>query len=793
MSRLCIFFVLIIAMTEVWIRTKAGFGMDDTSSDGLAWYFDNSVKSIFTTNGRAVNIPAQSNRLDEGCRSKLVCSSGSNGLITPVSDAAYTAYGKLPLYFIQNDGQMDERVKFYEKGSGHTMYFTEEGVYVMLIAANPSISPDERSPDEICPDFIGQAGRTQLSGLNSLNRSNNKSALSPQTLEMPDTSCSDSVPKHGQTEFVRATQSPAPNTAIISLSFIGANKHPKIVAEGLQKGKINYFIGNNPEEWRTNIPTYSAVVYKEIYDGIDIKFYGNNRHLEYDIIVRPGADPSQVRFAYKGGEDMRVNENGDMEIIVRNSSNGLNGLNCLNALNTEEKIIQKRPYVYQEIDGERVEIEGRFRVLSLDGKFIHGFHVTSYDTAHTLIIDPILEYSTYIGGNVSDLSYAIAVDSSGSAYITGYTQSSNFPVVGTITGYATNTDTFVTKIGTETPITLAYSTYIGGSNIDYGIGIAVDGSASAYITGYTYSSNFPRVGTSTGFAGGSYDAFVTRLGVSGDTLEYSSFIGGNGDDLGQGIAVDSSGSAYVVGYTTSANFPRVGTSTAKKSGEDVFVTRLGTGTPLALIYSTYIGGSGNEHGRGIAMDGSGSAYITGYTASSDFPVVGTSTSKNLEKMPLSPNSAQGLPLRLFIPLTSGEVIMIMDEELLWTAPALRILPDIPNLTTFPAWGQRLVMLQILMPLSPNSVQRHPLRLSTLLTLVEVVVMPALELPWIASTLPISPGIPNPAIFPSWGQLQATPEVVMMPLSQSSAQRRPLHLSTPLTSGEVVVMLYLESP
>ena len=119
---------------------------------------------------------------------------------------------------------------------------------------------------------------------------------------------------HAQTEFVRATQSP--NTAIIGLIPIGANKHPKIIAEGLQKGKVNYFIGDNPGAWRTNIPTYGAVVYKDIYDGIDIKFYGNNRQLEYDIIVKPGADPSQVRFAYEGIEDLRINENGDLEIII---------------------------------------------------------------------------------------------------------------------------------------------------------------------------------------------------------------------------------------------------------------------------------------------------------------------------------------------------------------------------------------------------------------------------------------------------------------------------------------------
>ena len=732
-------------------------------------------EAVFTINGKPVAERRQGERSD------------TPGL-TPEAPTRQTqeVYGKLPLYFIQNDGQMDERVKFYEKGNGHAIFFTDDGVYLSLQKVQDPNSETINSNFEI--------------------RNPNYAIRNPKS-------------------------------AIVRLIPLGANKHPKIVAEGLQQGKVNYFIGNQPEGWRTNIPTYGAVVYKDIYDGIDIKFYGNNRQLEYDVIVRHSADPSQVRFAYEGIEDLRVNENGDLEIIVSksgeacpepvewagsaqqtgsNQSNdcpplaGVKGVDgavllqpepsyllntgvygaggilytaslirlvseyldrgyeyvipaeagiqkntgfrvkpgmtdscklmslCIEGINggvqvanpksgfgqalnpqracpgeggdlspqyekqppespffkgdlgkefvkgdlgkdctasytrqsqgmsdpyyAEEKIIQRRPYVYQEIDGKKVEIEGEFRVLSSgygvkklaaqnpkpepqnpklamvspqstvlnlqsethNPQFFYGFCVAPYDTSRPLIIDPVFEYSTYIGGDSTDKGYAIAVDNSGSAYVTGFTTSSNFPRVGTTTGYATNTDVFVTKLGTETPLALIYSTYIGGSNIDYGIGITVDGSGSAYVTGYTYSSNFPLTGTSTAKKSGA-DAFVTKLGASGDNLEYSTYIGGSGDDLGQGIAVDNFGSAYITGYTSSSNFPVVGTSTAKKSGDDVFVTRLGTETPLALIYSTYIGGSGSELGRGIAVDGSGSAYISGYTTSTNFPVVGTTT------------------------------------------------------------------------------------------------------------------------------------------------------------------------
>ncbi len=660
MSMLRLFCALITFLTIVLGYTVTGFCLEETSQLCRGCGFGNEEYSspIFTINGKALHTAGKDSSRPKSKQTMKFSKYAADlqhgdfaeykGLNTPPLDAethspVRMSYGKLPLYFVQNNGQMDKRVKFYEKGIGHTMLFSEEGVYL------------------------------SLTGSNGLNKES--SASQRKTQDKSEISNSYATGEHGQTAFTSTTRS-----AFISLIPIGANKHPEIFADGLSMGKVNYLTGNKKTNWITNVPTYSAVVYKEIYDGIDIKFYGNNRQLEYDIIVKPGADPTQARFAYAGIEDLRVNENGDMEIIVKKGAE-----DSSNVLNTEVKIIQKRPYVYQEINGKRTEIEGRFEVetskqtqggadkfclavypadndaqkdsqqsgsntLNQSGDhkseiahltYCYSIKVASYDTSHSLIIDPILEYSTYIGGaNMDDVGRGIAVDSSGAAYITGYTASDDFPVVGTDTpfhGPAETYDAFVTKLGTDSPLGLGliYSTYIGGNDDDYSYGIAVDGSGSAYITGYTESSDFPVVETETDIGDwpliastlrGTRDAFVVKLGASGDTLEYSTYIGGAGNwDTAHGIAVNGDGYAYITGYTDSANFPVLGTDTEKNGVEnyDAFVTKLSAETPVELVYSTYLGGSSDDQGYAIAVDGYGSAYIAGETLSSDFPVVGT--------------------------------------------------------------------------------------------------------------------------------------------------------------------------
>ncbi|MBI5232939.1 MAG: choice-of-anchor D domain-containing protein [Deltaproteobacteria bacterium] len=387
------------------------------------------------------------------------------------------AYSNLSLYFIQNDGQIDEQVVYYEKGGGHATYFTKEGVYLSLVRKETSLTKKE-TPSPQMGD--GKRGRGTQVPLGS-----------------------------GESVIVES----------IKLSFIGANKNPDIIALDQQEGKVNHFIGNDTAKWRTNMPTYSSVLYKNIYDGIDIRFYGqptptravwlgypagSPKTLEYDIIVKPGADPNIVRFVYEGIEGLKVADTGDMEISLK-----------------QGKIIQKKPYVYQEIDGERKEVDGNFAVESLTddasrARFSYSFALASYDRTIPLIIDPALVYSTYLGGSGNDYGEDIAVDASGSAYVTGYTGSADFPTMNPIdASLGGNYDGFVAKIN-PAGSALVYSTYLGGSDVgsgyDAGYGIAVDIAGNAYVTGHTYSVDFPTMGPIDISYNGSYDAFVTMIG-----------------------------------------------------------------------------------------------------------------------------------------------------------------------------------------------------------------------------------------------------------------------------------------
>ncbi|OQZ05012.1 MAG: hypothetical protein B6D34_00225 [Candidatus Brocadia sp. UTAMX1] len=384
-------------------------------------------------------------------------------------------YGKLPLYFIRNEGQMDEEVKFYEKGSGHTTFFTERGVTWSLAEKEEkeASSRDEEGYKAVMADGTAKPGLSTLQE-QRLATDDNRDAASKRERQRPE----------------RSTHNTA-RPQLITLVPLGAKKNPEIVAEGQQECKVNYLIGNDPAKWKTHIPTYQSVVYRELYKGIDMKFYGNNRQMEYDIIVKPGASPSRVQLSYVGVEDVRIHDNGDMEIVLgsplkegsqRKSGSkrqppespfvkGEAGVSGESRERSERTILQKKPYVYQIIDGKKVEIEGKFRVLSAGhgdknrksgansgwnptknqaSSFLYGFTVASYDKRYPLVIDPTLVYSTYLGGNGDDRGIGIAVDSAGNAYVTGGTNSSDFPTAnamyGSNTGY---TDAFVTKIGAD--------------------------------------------------------------------------------------------------------------------------------------------------------------------------------------------------------------------------------------------------------------------------------------------------------------------------------------------------------
>ena len=409
--------------------------------------------------------------------------------------------------------------------------------------------------------------------------------------------------------------------AILRMRFVGANLKTRV--EGLEKlpGIVNYFIGNDPKKWRTNIPIYAKVRHKNVYPGVDLVYYGNQRQLEYDFVVRPGADPNLIKLAFQGAEDVRIDGQGDLILQV---SGG------------ELRLL--KPNVYQEIKGKKQIIDGRYilqssqndeRLTNNDERNLVavqvGFQVAPYDAARPLIIDPVLFYSTYLGGTGDDFGFSIAVDGSGNAYVTGGTGSANFPTtLGAFqTAYGGGVqDVFVTKLN-PTGSGLVYSTYLGGSGGDGANGIAVDASGVAYVTGNTSSTDFPTTlgAFQTTFAGGFGDVFVTKLNAAGSALVYSTYLGGSGDDSGYGIAVDVAGDAYVTGPTTSTDFPMTlgAFQTAFGGGSyDAFVTKVNP-SGSGVVYSTYIGGSDADIANGIAVDASGDAYATGLTYSTNFP------------------------------------------------------------------------------------------------------------------------------------------------------------------------------
>ncbi len=458
------------------------------------------------------------------------------------------AYGKLPLRFEANQGQVDRTVRFLSRGSGYQLFLTSTEAVLSLGRAN---------------------------------QASEKKRKEPVTFQ----------------------------TGTLRMKWEGANQNPKVEGVDGLEGKSHYFFGNDPDKWRNNIPLYRKVRYRDLYSGIDLIYYGNQRQLEYDLVVTPEGDPGAIRLGIEGAEGVRVDEGGNLILRVGGG-----------------EVIQHEPRIYQEVEGKKEFIKGGYVVDSLGkdddkGKVVIGFKIDQFDTKKPLIIDPVLVYSTYLGGSGYDIGNGIAVDSSGAAYITGVTQSTNFPTVNPIqVSLAAETDVFVSKLN-PSGSALVYSTYLRGNGNDRGNGIAVDSSGSAYITGETWSNDFPTVNPIQRTYAGNNDVFVTKLSPSGSALVYSTYLGGSGYDIGNGIAVDSSGAAYITGVTQSTNFPTVNPiQGTMMGGFDVFVTELNP-SGSAFVYSTYLGGSAYDDGIGIAVDSSGSAYITGETYSTNFPTV----------------------------------------------------------------------------------------------------------------------------------------------------------------------------
>lgn len=584
---------------------------------------------------------------------------GFSAVAASPGSATASRFGNLPLYFEANQGQTDARIQFFARGLSHTIYLGSEGATIAL----------------------------------------REDASAPRT---------------GRVQPFQSTNNAA--VRLVRMNLLGANPAPASTGQGRLPGRVNYLLGNDPAHWQPGVSTFAKVQYERVYPGIDLVYYGNEQELEYDFMVAAGADPAAIALRFDGADRLQIDERGDLVLHVGDT-----------------QLRQHKPVVYQIIGGVHHEVSGRYQMR--DRQTVT-FALGSYDRSQPLVIDPVLSYSTYLGGGKGDIGWAIAVDADGSAFIAGDTLSifKSLPTSGQqgTNGGGTKYggDAFVARLEfttnlVTTNLSLGYLTYLGGNGLDGAIGIAVDAAGSAYITGYTTSSNFPAFPPSVfqpaiagqivgGFNSRYADAFVTKLDTNGLGV-YSTYLGGELTETGVGIAVDAGGSAYVVGLTDSVltflitnqvatirctngvcggpkyvtnitttplifssavvtnhikttvtatatnvienvvtttllssltappvmtGFPLVNAVqtnnysaalfapgfkhgllvavTNVSSFSDLFITKLSPDGSTA-VYSTYLGGELDDTGTGIAVDAAGNATISGYSQSSHFP------------------------------------------------------------------------------------------------------------------------------------------------------------------------------
>jgi beta-propeller repeat-containing protein len=555
---------------------------------------------------------------------------GSRGIIPAAGHpqpAQDDRYGKLPLYFVENRGQTDERVEYYLQGKDKSIYFTPHGL-VFSLPGKPegNLTTETRRHGE---DHGEEGQRGSVGRSAELGTRNSKLGTS------------------------------TPQRYLLNLEFGGAN--PDVRLEGAERtpALISYIKGPK-KHWKTGLKTYSSVVYRNLWPGIDLEYRGTQDRLKYQFIVHPGADPGQIRLRYHGATDLRVNAAGELEVEI--PAGGFH---------------DQKPYSYQEVAGRQVEVPTTYSLntstpqhpnTSTPTTHEYGFEVGEYDRSLPLVIDPaMLVYAGYVGGlgqeGIGDGlegGNGISVDGAGNAYITGTTRSEEtsfpdgdpdmndlFPVPGFdqthnspgAGGDLALEDAFVVKVNAA-GTALVYATYLGGSGTDQGFDIAVDGTGNAYVAGSTSSSQatfpdgdpdmndmFPVATGPDQTHNGGFEAFVAKLNPDGTALLYAGYIGGNAFDVGSGIAVDPDGNAYVTGVTNSTQgtfpdgdpdmndmMPVPGFDQTLNSSVDAFAVKVNAmGT--ALLYATYLGGTGDERNPDIAVDGSGNAYITGETGS----------------------------------------------------------------------------------------------------------------------------------------------------------------------------------
>lgn len=488
------------------------------------------------------------------------------------------AYSKLPMRFEANEGQTDPPVKFLSRGSGYTLLLTSEEAVLAL----------------------RKGGRGE--------------------------------------EFASPSLSEKTQAATLQMRLVGANPRPKIEGQEQLVGKSNYLIGNDRSKWHTNVPHFARVKYEGVYPGVDLVYYGTSqRQLEYDLLLAPGAATEQIRISFGGVDKMSLDAQGNL-MLETNAG----------------EVMQRAPVIYQEVESGRREVEGRY---ILKGKGEVGFELAGYDRARPLVIDPQIVYATFYGGSNADEARGVAVDANGNAYITGRTSSPDLLLRNAFQGQLKppfgfsndEFDAFVTKFNTD-GTDIIYSTYIGGQYEDTGNAIATMSDGRACITGLVHNSitdsSFPVKNQFQGngvffFGVGSRfnDAFLTVLTADGSDLSYSTFFAGTssstvggaeitrGDDVGHGIAVDTSNKIYITGSSNANDLPTKSAFQSARSASssdrpDAFIAKFDPSKSgnSSLIYSSYLGGTGTDVSRGVAVDASGNAYIAGFTASTNFPV-----------------------------------------------------------------------------------------------------------------------------------------------------------------------------
>lgn len=461
---------------------------------------------------------------------------------------------KMPLAFTKNMGQWDEEVQYRTSSGGATIWICKDKIVYQFLRTVANNSKKAR-------------------GIGSLDSEPTDRLLGER----------DSLEQ-----------------LVITAKFVGANPDVQVIGEALMEYKCNYFIGNDPSKWHADVPNYEEVTLRDIYPRIDVKFYSSDGgNAVCEILPAEGANISGVKIEYDGAIESSVDDEGRLFLntewgsMIAGVHSPLVGMQC-----------------------------GSTSLLQLPKQTI-GIDFIGAVQQMMEVSSPGLVFSTFLGDGGEDLGSGIAVDSGGCAYVVGYTASASFPTQNPYQGDNGSNDVFVTKFS-NSGTALIYSTYLGGNDVDRGSGIAIGADGSAYLTGYARSTNFPTVSPFDSSMSGNGDAFVTKLTPEGNGLVYSTYLGGssNSGDWGYGIAVDSSGSSYVTGFTYSTDFPTVSPIDATLSGiTDAFVTKFSP-SGNSLVYSTYLGGSGNsEVGHGIAVDSKGCAYVTGSTVSLDFPTV----------------------------------------------------------------------------------------------------------------------------------------------------------------------------